>query len=126
MINILTGDQFGPLKIRILWIYFTLLSVVSRIVFNNDQLSLYTFYVTVFHNRMPLEGCHGLMKCTFVCVYLFPWQENHQVSMIQWKKWNTCQLGACECNKENQVSVAVHTMNTGNAMNTATYKWQDV
>jgi hypothetical protein len=27
---------------------------------------------------------------------------------------------------ENQLSATVHTMNTGNAVNTATYKWQDV
>jgi len=47
------------------------LSVVSCIVFNNDQLLLHTFYVTVFHIQVPLEGCHGLMKCMYVCVFTY-------------------------------------------------------
>ena len=48
---------------------FTLLPVVSCIVFNNDRLSLYTFYLTMFHIRMPLEGYHGLIKCMYVTEY---------------------------------------------------------
>jgi len=42
------------------------------------------------------------------------------------KEMKQCKQVACECKKENQISATLCTMNTGNAMNTATYRWQNV
>jgi hypothetical protein len=42
------------------------------------------------------------------------------------KEMKQCKQVSCECRKENQIGATVYTVNTENAMNTATYRWQDV
>ena len=80
MINILIGDQFGPLKIkiRILWIqYFTLLFVMSCIVLNNDRLSLiYILSDNVSYPNAPWgmswigEMNVYMYACMYICMYV--------------------------------------------------------
>ena len=49
----------------VLMFYCLLCLVLFLIMINYHQ---YTFYLTMFHIQMPLEGCHGLMKYVCVCV----------------------------------------------------------